>query len=345
MIHEILPDSYDPAFIDKKAGIKDMVLAYRKNSVLALIKNKEIRLPDFFVLKESLLKDEMKDVLENAYYLFSISGRSYFLAEFDLKGIPEFPDAEELFKEYEAAGSPKENEAPFFFLMNINKFRELITVKNKYEEISEEEGRVLDPYKANKNGRITKIFAASTGLHMTWWKRSRSFCGFCGAKAVPSHTERAMICPSCNNIEYPKISPAVIVAIIKRGKDPKEGIPSPEDMLLLVRNNYGSYRKLALVAGFVEIGESFEQAVHREVFEETGLKVKNLRYYKNQPWGLSFAQMIGFVAELDGDDQIILQKSELSEGAWYKRDEIPDYPFMLSVGNEMIHQFKAGRLL
>jgi NAD+ diphosphatase len=130
----------------------------------------------------------------------------------------------------------------------------------------------------------------------------------------------------------------VIVAVIKKGN------VKSEDKLLLVRNNYGSYRRLALVAGFVEIGESFEQAVHREVMEEVGLKVKNLRYYKNQPWGLSYAQMIGFTAELDGEDEIKLQENELSEGGWYTRDEVPNNPFSLSVGNEMIHSFGVGEL-
>ena len=215
-----------------------------------------------------------------------------------------------------------------FFVMNINRFRELLPVS---EAIPKED------FHGKRSLMVSMIFAAATGGHFSWWKRSRTYCGCCGALCEPSKTERAMVCTGCGNTEYPKISPAIIVAIIKKGKT------EAEDRLLLVRNKTGAYRKLALVAGYVEIGESFEQAVHREVMEEVGLRVRNLRYYKNQPWGLTYAQMIGFVAELDGDDTITLQESELSEAGWYLREEIPDAGFRLSVGNEMLHEFKTGK--
>lgn len=330
MIHEIEPDYYDPAYDgNRKAELTDFALAYKGNQVLAYVENGLVRLPRFETLAELVGAEKRDELLNNAYYLFSISGTPYFLAEVDLSGTREMKSKEELFeamndRELGAASEKR------FFIMNINRFRELLP---KQEAIPGED------FHGKHSESVSMIFAAATGGHFAWWKNSRKYCGCCGALTEPSKTERAMVCPACGSTEYPKISPAIIVAIIKKGKNGDNG-----DRLLMVRNKTGPYKKLALVAGFVEIGESFEQAVHREVMEEVGLKVKNLRYYKNQPWGLTYAQMIGFVAELDGDDTITLQESELSEAGWYLREEIPEAGYRLSVGNEMVHQFKMGEL-
>ena len=141
-----------------------------------------------------------------------------------------------------------------------------------------------------------------------------------------------MVCTACGHTEYPKISPAVIVAI-------KNG-----DKLLMSRYARGTYRNFALIAGYLEVGETFEDCVRLEVMEEVGLKVKNIRYYKSQPWAFSDTVMIGFVADLDGDDAIRLEEEELAEAGWYTRDEIVEYPPYISVGHEMMKAFKEGKL-
>lgn len=173
-------------------------------------------------------------------------------------------------------------------------------------------------------------FAGITACQINRFRMDRRFCGRCGHATAPSPTERAMVCPECGLIEYPKISPAIITAVING------------DKILLTKYAGGSYRKWALVAGFVEVGETFKGAVRREVMEEVGLKVKNITYYKSQPWSFSDSAMIGFFAELDGEDTVTLQEDELSTAQWFSREEIPDNPSHISIGQEMISYFKNG---
>lgn len=171
-------------------------------------------------------------------------------------------------------------------------------------------------------------FAGITASQLYRWKINRTYCGRCGGKMVKSLVERAQICPDCGQVEYPKISPAIIVAVTNGNR------------LLMVKSAKGTYQRYALVAGFVEVGETFEEAVKREVLEEVGLNIKNIRYYKNQPWAFSDSQMIGYYAELDGDDTITLQESELKEGKWFEKEEIYEYNNRISIGEEMINLFK-----
>ncbi len=177
-----------------------------------------------------------------------------------------------------------------------------------------------------------QAFAAVTAVQLFRWKESRKFCGCCGSRTEDSRTERALVCSRCGHIEYPKICPAVIVAV------------TDGDRLLMSRYKGRAYRGYALIAGFVEIGETFEETVRREVMEEVGLKVKNIRYYKSQPWAFTDTEMIGFFAELDGDDTIRLEEDELSEAGWYHRDEIPEDSSSISVGSEMKMAFKHSRI-
>ena len=174
-------------------------------------------------------------------------------------------------------------------------------------------------------------FAVMCGLHLNTWYNANKLCGACGGVLERSATERALVCPQCGHVVYPRISPAIIVAV------------TDGDKLLLTRYAQGAYRKRALVAGFMEIGESAEEAVAREVFEETGVRVKNLRYFGSQPWGLSGTLMLGFFAQLDGDGAITVQESELSEAMWVPRDQIePDDDYAL--GRQMIDAFVSGRM-
>lgn len=174
------------------------------------------------------------------------------------------------------------------------------------------------------------VFAAAVGQSLCSWYASGRFCGKCGAEMTDSTTERARVCPNCANTVYPKICPAVIVAVTDKNR------------LLLTKYNGRAFKRYALVAGFNEIGESIEDTVRREVMEEVGLKVKNLRFYRSQPWVFTNALLMGFFCELDGDNTITRQASELSEAAWFEREDIPDDHSAISLTGEMIELFRSG---
>ena len=173
-------------------------------------------------------------------------------------------------------------------------------------------------------------FALITGYQLHNWYETRKFCGKCGHPLVPDTRERMMYCLHCKNTEYPKISPAVIVGVRNGNR------------LLMSKYAGGTARRYALIAGFAEIGETLEETVKREVMEEVGLKVKNIQYYKSQPWSLSSSLLMGFYCDLDGSDHIILEEDELSEAEWFERDDIPYDDYDVSLTREMMIRFKKG---
>ena len=170
----------------------------------------------------------------------------------------------------------------------------------------------------------------ATAVHIAHWESLNKFCGRCGNVTIRGDHERSIICPKCGNVVYPRISPVVIVAV-------RNG-----DKLLMAHNIDNPNPRLFLISGFVEIGESLEQAVYREVMEEAGLRVKNVRYFGSQPWPFSDSLIAGFTAELDGDDTIHMQQEELSEAMWVKREDIPEYETDVSISCCLIENFRRG---
>ena len=177
-------------------------------------------------------------------------------------------------------------------------------------------------------------FAAVTAFHLASWYAEAQYCGRCGAKTEHDGAERMMRCPKCGHMIFPKIMPSVIVAVTEGDK-----------LLLTKYANRPGASRFALVAGFTEIGETAEQTVAREVMEEVGLRVKNIRYYKTQPWGISAGGLlIGYWCEVDGADEIHLDGMELAEGAWVSRDELKAVyqDRGVALTNEMIMEFIKG---
>ena len=171
-------------------------------------------------------------------------------------------------------------------------------------------------------------FAGITACQLANWYNSTKFCGTCGTALVHDSKERMMRCPKCNAMHYPKLSPAVIVGVING------------DKILMTKYAGRDYKKYALVAGFAEIGETIEDTVRREVMEEVGLKVMNIRYYKSQPWSFTDTLLFGFFCEVDGKDKITMDTEELAFAEWLTREEIPTKYDGISLTNEMIMKFK-----
>ena len=175
------------------------------------------------------------------------------------------------------------------------------------------------------------VFGALTALRLATWYEENQFCGRCGSKLELSANEHMMFCPQCGNQIYPRISPAIIVAV-------RDG-----EKLLLTKYAHG-YSHYALVAGFAESGETIEETVKREVLEETGIHVKNITYFGSQPWPHSGSLLLGFYCDLDGDNSITLQESELSVGTWVDRTSLPIQQNTLSLTSTLMESFRNGTI-
>ena len=212
-----------------------------------------------------------------------------------------------------------------FFLDDSKATAELDSPENEtpegYEYMGSRTFRGMNP---------VERLGGATAVHIAHWESLNKFCGRCGNVTIRGNHERSIICPKCGNTVYPRISPVVIVAV-------RNG-----DKLLMAHNIDNPNPRLFLISGFVEIGESLEQAVKREVLEEAGLHVKNIRYFGSQPWPFSDSLIAGYTAELDGDDTIHMQEAELSEAMWVKREDIPEYETDVSISCCLIENFRRG---
>ena len=197
--------------------------------------------------------------------------------------------------------------------------------------VSPDGGFAYEPARSLRQLQSKEIcFAIMTGWHLYNWYRANRFCGCCAAPTEHDSKERMLRCPNCGNMIFPRISPAVIVAV------------TSGERILLSKYAGRAYTRYALLAGYAEIGETIEQTVHREVMEEVGLKVKNLRYYKSQPWGVDGNVLMGFFCDVDGNDTIHIDETELSMADWYERDALPARDDGISLTREMIRIFEEG---
>ncbi len=176
-----------------------------------------------------------------------------------------------------------------------------------------------------------QAFAGVTGMSLYYWYQNHQYCGQCGRPMQHSPKERMMYCDHCHTMMYPQICPAVIVAVRNGNK------------LLVSRYAGREYKKAAFLAGFAEIGETIEQTVHREVMEEVGIRVKNLQFYKSQPWCFTDTLLFGFFCDLDGEDTLRVDHNELAVAQWVDRNDLPDDPEKASLTMEMMTLFKEGK--
>jgi len=164
---------------------------------------------------------------------------------------------------------------------------------------------------------------AGRAIQIVTWDQTHQYCGRCGTHAETIQGERAKRCPKCGLVNYPRISPAVIIAILKDNK------------ILLAHNTSFQENMHSTIAGFLEPGETLEECVEREIMEEVGIRVKNIRYFGSQPWPFPNSIMIGYTAEyLSGE--ILVDGVEIDEAGWFDIENLPKLPSKMSIARKLI---------
>ena len=181
-------------------------------------------------------------------------------------------------------------------------------------------------------GRVPDdVFAlAGRAAQIVAWDRDHQHCGRCGSRMAPVPAERARRCPACGLISYPRLTPAIIV-LIERGEE-----------ILLARGHQFAPGRFGIVAGFVEPGETLEEAVAREIHEEVNLEVREITYFGSQPWPFPHGIMIGFRAQYAAGE-ISLADGELAEAGWYTSENLPTVPLKLSIARRLIDAWATER--
>lgn len=167
---------------------------------------------------------------------------------------------------------------------------------------------------------------AITAAHLARWRHTSRFCGVCGTATEPSRRHQAMVCRSCGHLAFPKVSPAVIVQVTRGNR------------ILLGRSRRHPHGGYSVLAGFVDPGERLEDTVRREVEEESGIRVRNVRYFGSQPWPFPDSLMVGFTAEYDGGE-IHSGDDELVDVGWFRADALPPAPPAYSIARALIDGF------
>jgi NAD+ diphosphatase len=176
------------------------------------------------------------------------------------------------------------------------------------------------------------IRAAGMANQLLHWDQNHRFCGRCGNPTEDKTDERAKSCPQCGLINYPRLSPAVIVAVCKGHQ------------ILLAHSKRFPSGFYSVLAGFVEPGETLEECVRREVREEAGIEVKNIRYFGSQPWPFPDSFMLGFTAEYAGGI-IRIDETEIDDAGWFSADNLPVLPLKISIARKLINWFLEERRL
>lgn len=259
------------------------------------------------MIEKSLYEDYEMDFSDtyssnDAYYFIFNNQRELFLA--DGVTLPEtFDESEYDFRLY--LGKYKQKDA---FVINCDSNDSFYNLKEVYD-ISH------DLY-----------LMATRAVLVRDWYISHQYCGRCATKTLLDEKDMMLKCPECGQVHYPRIAPAIIVAIRNEGK------------LLMAKHSYHDNIRYALIAGFVEPGETIEEAVHREVLEEVGIKIKNLKYKRSQSWPFPNSLMLAFTAEYESGN-IKVDGDEILKAKWFKKDEIIRYGSDISISDWLIQEF------
>jgi NAD+ diphosphatase len=236
-----------------------------------------------------------------------------------------------------------------FFIPEVNILKEILAEKDTLKYIGTYDGHDCYYKKMDELNKlpenleledirdITKLsgdpglfLLAGAVKHILHWENMNQFCGQCGHKTVDKKEERAKVCPYCGNIVYPRIAPATITAVFR------------DDKILLAHNSNFRLGFYGLISGYVEPGETLEQCVRREIKEEVGIKVKNIKYLSSQPWPYPDSLMMAFSAEYE-DGEIMVDDFEITDAGWFTADNLPEIPSTDSIAGRMIRWYQEER--
>lgn len=274
-----------------------------------------------------MIQEIAPHTLDNAYHPYRAEEQDIVLA-FDKDSLLISRQTGKPYTYAEVSDQPFAQDDGFVYIFSVDGVRYFLAPRVPEEFVQKSDQRGVREY--GKQQPELQL-AGATALHLRSWYNTHRFCGVCGQPMHPDAKERAMKC-SCGHMAFPVISPAIIVAI------------TDGDRILLTRSAVRKNAIFSLVAGYTEIGETLEQTVAREAMEEVGVKVKNIRLFGNQPWGFSSSLMIGFFADLDGDDTITIQEEELKEAKWFTRDTMPVNHSPIDLTHHMMEMFRQGQV-
>ena len=195
------------------------------------------------------------------------------------------------------------------------------------------DGAAIDLFSYHGRASEQEWLVAGRAVQLAEWSRTHRFCGRCGEKTTRLEGERAMKCPSCKLMAFPRLAPAMITLVTR-------GEPGPDQEALLARGVQFPVPMYSCLAGFVEPGETLEAAVVREVHEEVGVTIGNVRYWGSQPWPFPHSLMLGFQAEYVGGD-IVCDPTEILDAQWYRKDALPQIPPGISIARKLIDAWLA----
>ena len=318
MIQDIAPHEYHLEYLDIEPEEEDSILLFRRNTVLAH-EGEALKLPKKGELKAAFqpaaapLKEASEEPRFSFTYLFCIDEERFFLA-------------------HEEGGNSENTETT--------------------EEASPAPGfAFVPPFILRRSKPQYLAFAAATGMHLYHWYRNNRFCSRCGKPLVKDAKERMLKCPVCGNVIYPRINPSVIIGVIDRERDRllvtqynPNHVSDPNAPNARKEEARRTPSFYALVAGYIEIGESGEMCVKREVMEEVGVRVKNIRYFSSQPWAFSSSFLVGYTCELEGSSELSIQEDELSRAVWISREEMEDRSSDYSLTSAIMEAFRRGEL-
>ena len=223
------------------------------------------------------------------------------------------------------------------FAVELSEDFDIESFKEENEEINLKFINLYEVFDINEE----TYYLGGRAIQIIDWENNHQYCGRCGAKTVTSDVEMAKVCPECGFTSFTRICPAIITTIIKKDTEDLDQEGKPTYKVLMARHSYHEYPRYALIAGFLEAGESVEEAVKREVMEEVGIEVEDIQYFGSQSWPFPNSLMIGCICKYKSGE-IKVDENEIVKAKWFKKEEIENPPSDISIFARLIKNFKEN---